>query len=573
MLTQSIESIEKSLQEDVPGRCLSLNAKEIAEIVKFRIADFEAVWKLEVQNDFISHKDVNELYIAIDSNFPTSQPYIFAPDAFNDYAWPHVEKDGLLCLKETLSSLDPSERVIQHLIWAQELLNFSNEECNKEFRREFTAYWGQKSNNNLRGFELALSLVTLTAEPREVVWCRDLPNNRIVFADDLPSLMSWFENLQINKNKKNIHKCWFHWVDKPWLPSEFPKIGVDLYNYVPDDFISNQLESDSLFPVVFGTETETGRVVAATFLATQVTRKLKRKPKHVQQNTVNSRQSKYTNKQIHRYQALRVDGAWIHGRDNDATYGYTSKKKVVIVGCGSLGASIAELLTASGIGNLILIDDDTLNPPNLAKHTLGISYLKRNKAEGVAEYIKKKYPHIKSVLSINSQFQKLKKPQLKSIENSDLIISCGVSFEGDIAIDKWRLSANNPLPHICSWTEEYAIVGHAIALLGEDSIKEAFNTNDQVKFLLTEWPEESKSLLTEAGCGNVFQPQGAVDINPTITLTSRFALDVLLSKVPNSIRRVWLGDQSVVTKNGGTVTPFFTDNLCVKEYPWPSNDI
>ena len=57
-----------------------------------------------------------------------------------------------------------------------------------------------------------------------------------------------------------------------------------------------------------------------------------------------------------------------------------TKKSYAIIGAGSLGSAIAELLVRSGVWRILLIDGDTLSVGNLARHTLGIKNLNHYKA-------------------------------------------------------------------------------------------------------------------------------------------------------------------------------------------------
>ncbi len=64
-------------------------------------------------------------------------------------------------------------------------------------------------------------------------------------------------------------------------------------------------------------------------------------------------------------------------------YGVLAGKKVGIVGCGSLGSKIAASLARSGVGNVVLIDDDILTPGNLLRHELDGRSLGVHKADGL----------------------------------------------------------------------------------------------------------------------------------------------------------------------------------------------
>jgi len=64
--------------------------------------------------------------------------------------------------------------------------------------------------------------------------------------------------------------------------------------------------------------------------------------------------------------------------------GVLGRKKVGIVGCGSLGSKIAASLARSGIREFVLVDDDILKPGNLVRHDLDARSVAAHKADGMA---------------------------------------------------------------------------------------------------------------------------------------------------------------------------------------------
>ena len=87
-------------------------------------------------------------------------------------------------------------------------------------------------------------------------------------------------------------------------------------------------------------------------------------------------------------------------------------------------------------------------------------------------------------------------------------------------------------------------------------------------FRLTDWPAGTGGLIVEAGCGNVFQPHGAVDLQPSIAMAAELVLDALLGRVPASCRRVWFGNRDAVAAHGGTVREGFTDVNAIRQFSW-----
>lgn len=61
--------------------------------------------------------------------------------------------------------------------------------------------------------------------------------------------------------------------------------------------------------------------------------------------------------------------------------------KVLILGCGSGGASVALQLVMSGVRNFTLVDRDVLGPENVIRHVCGRSFIGRKKVDAVAEVL------------------------------------------------------------------------------------------------------------------------------------------------------------------------------------------
>ena len=238
------------------------------------------------------------------------------------------------------------------------------------------------------------------------------------------------------------------------------------------------------------------------------------------------------------------------------------------MGCGALGASIARLLAQAGVGSFMLVDSDEIAPHNTSRHILGQRFLGQNKAKATAKMLEEDFPHILDANPIHKYFHCCSENELVKLADCDVIVSAGIDYEGDAQIDFWRHSLSRPPVHVCTWAEPFAIVGHAVALFGKDTLLDAFDDEEQVRFRLTDWPFDSDTLVVEAGCGNVFQPHGAIELQATVNLAAGLALDVLVGTTSASFRRVWQGKRAEVSKRGGTPLPSFAESNCIREYPW-----
>lgn len=97
-----------------------------------------------------------------------------------------------------------------------------------------------------------------------------------------------------------------------------------------------------------------------------------------------------------------------------------TNKKFAIIGAGSIGSIIAELLVRSGVWKILLIDGDSLSVGNLARHTLSIRNLHQNKAVE----LKKRLEEINSHVQAEALTEYLSADNLSYLNAYDVVIDC-----------------------------------------------------------------------------------------------------------------------------------------------------
>jgi hypothetical protein len=318
---------------------------------------------------------------------------------------------------------------------------------------------------------------------------------------------------------------------------------------------------------LFEAQTSTGPVFASVVATGDKSRRLLngfRSWEHVPLDHV---KRVLSNQRVERVVVNRVDPPWIHGRGQSLDQASLKGRKVAIVGCGSVGSEMAELLAKAGVGELTLIDGDTFLSANTSRHLLGLTYLGWNKAQGVATELQRRLPHLNVGAFHPKKFERLSAAELGKLVGVDMIVTAGLDIEGEAAVNAWRQLLPHPPAYLSTWVEAYAIAGHAVLLYGKHDLMSRFE-GERPNFRVTEWPAGAGELIVEAGCGNVFQPHGAVDLQPTISMASRLALDALLGRVPTSCRRVWFGDRGAVTPLGGIIRDGFTEINAMRQLTW-----
>jgi len=86
--------------------------------------------------------------------------------------------------------------------------------------------------------------------------------------------------------------------------------------------------------------------------------------------------------------AIRMDDRYVTQR-NAPGCPTLAGKKIALVGCGTIGGFLGELLLKAGAGledgELALVDPDILFPQNIGRHRLGLNRALQNKAIGLKE--------------------------------------------------------------------------------------------------------------------------------------------------------------------------------------------
>ena len=116
---------------------------------------------------------------------------------------------------------------------------------------------------------------------------------------------------------------------------------------------------------------------------------------------------------------------------------------VLIIGLGGLGSPVAMYLAAAGVGQLTLVDFDSVDASNLQRQIVHSSErIGTNKAVSAAQTLRALNPDVK----INCVEQMLDAQQLASLVASvDLVLDCTDNFATRFAINAACVAAQKPL--------------------------------------------------------------------------------------------------------------------------------
>jgi len=118
-----------------------------------------------------------------------------------------------------------------------------------------------------------------------------------------------------------------------------------------------------------------------------------------------------------------------------------ASKRIVIVGCGGLGSTLAMALGSSGIGAIHLVDFDTVSLHNIHRQIVfTLEDEGRNKAEVTAELIRRKNPFVRVTVHACA-FDEFIREELPGF---DLILDATDNLPVREEIDRWAKGQNTP---------------------------------------------------------------------------------------------------------------------------------
>lgn len=142
--------------------------------------------------------------------------------------------------------------------------------------------------------------------------------------------------------------------------------------------------------------------------------------------------------------------AMIVARHTPQVHEKIKNSTVGIAGLGGLGSNVAVSLARMGIGKLVLVDYDVVEPSNLNRQEYFIDQLGKYKSEAIKEVLKKINPYVK----YETHNEKVKKNNIK-----DLFSECDIIVE---AFDKAETKAMF-IDYILNKMDQYIVAASGMA--------------------------------------------------------------------------------------------------------------
>ncbi|WP_218145989.1 HesA/MoeB/ThiF family protein [Massilia timonae] len=231
----------------------------------------------------------------------------------------------------------------------------------------------------------------------------------------------------------------------------------------------------------------------------------------------------------------RMDPSWTCGRAQHPQVLDRQQSHVLVLGAGSLGSAVIDLLARSGVGKITIVDPDYLSSPNIGRHLLGADMLGYPKAKSVAAHVGRSVPSCQLSGTSESAEAWLQRSTLAEVT---VVLDFTGEPEVRSALESARLA--HPRHLLIGWFEPYVAAAHACVLKDTDYWLNGL-PDRLMGYQAVDWPDTV--IHNEPGCSSQFQSYTPVQANYGIALVAEAALQLIDGDVSSSYVRSWVRGQ------------------------------
>ena len=377
---------------------------------------------------------------------------IYFKDVNNVPFIPHLEVGGNICLFDIEGALIESDfkLILNDILNRMYKIVFEGlKSINKEdFIIEFSAHWGKLPNVLVMHTDVELDIKT-----KEIVIMESKRNSKLYFASD--------------KNKDFEFKDFIKFENKTINNGVYIYINSDEFIYPPDwrlpfkiEYVNKLLGHRSVDEKLVKSLLEKRKQsIILIFNINQPNGITSLFGVELESYQVIQKELGVEAKSMYPIYIERWDDDYLVNRGGGISD--FKEKRILIIGCGSIGGYLINELVKAGFKNLSFTDYDTLSKENIYRHVLGLPFLYKNKAKAMSEYITSNIPHIKNKIDYYEEpIELLLENNNNLLESYDLIISAVGNHNLNRWINRYVYINKIDTPVIYGWNEALGIGSH-----------------------------------------------------------------------------------------------------------------
>ena len=239
---------------------------------------------------------------------------------------------------------------------------------------------------------------------------------------------------------------------------------------------------------------------------------------------------------LHPVYISRIDIRYLQNRTSETANPLVGKK-ILLLGCGSVGGYIGSFLAKAGCNNLTLVDDQMLHEENIFRHVLSMGFIGQYKSVAMSQFLKSDVPGI-DARSTEGKIEDLVLEGSIDFREYDIIISATGNHNVNRWINRFILEESINIPVIYGWNEpldigchaaiiDYSIGGNYESLFSRDENGVLFDRSAYC----SPYQEITRSVY---GCGSSFIPYGTEVSIQTAIMTIDLVKRLVSGEINNS---------------------------------------
>lgn len=505
-----------------------------------RLNEGSTVWRIKANGTERSFT----FLVAIPHTFPDKPPkfYLTEGDSRAFDRVPHVDKNRLVCTRDSsvvvLNDAQPGEAIDKLLRIAVSILEAGlRDELKQDFEEEFLAYWnndeesktlsiGTPSTAPNKGFQYALSAQLFSAT--------------YLIAPAKAFATTWLNHLGVARLLHNETDVLY--LHLPSVPESLPSTNRDIITLFAD------LDAESRRAV----NNFRGNIILASVVSGND--RMLFSWRHPLVRVKGFRQKKgaiplglsmrgVQDQKIIKFSIKRMDRDRIVRRSVDMSMLIKEDCSLAIVGCGSVGSTLAMLLAKSGCQKFTLIDDEDLTEENVARHLCGCHEVAtiQSKVGAVKQTLERHLPYVICDARKSDVLDLLiKAPEIFSV--AQLVIFSTANMAAERRANEF-FHTDIPKPVVYLWIEPFGVGGQILYISPESGscYRCCFDSNGDFRFAVAASGQQFGR--REAGCQTTFTPYGAADLEIFCAIACKEIIRIIQKSPERSALTTWIGDK------------------------------
>lgn len=241
-------------------------------------------------------------------------------------------------------------------------------------------------------------------------------------------------------------------------------------------------------------------------------------------------------------------------------------KKVLIIGCGSIGGYLSSELVKAGVSNICLVDKDRLSSDNIYRHLLGLEFVGQYKTKAIIKHLENNIPYI-SLKSFEDNIENLIENYKLDFEEFDLIISATGNHNVNRWINNYCIHDNISVPVIYLWNEVLGIGNHALFIdrKNKGCFECLIGVDEEGIYDKTSYCKRGQIFTKKYnGCHSTFLPFGSIHSLKTVAMGVELSLKYFNGQLEENCLISQKGEDIYMKKEG---------LLTSDRYKYQKNDI